>query len=145
MLVEPSVHILKIYEALSCIGDSRLTLGIGSPGVISAQVISSGSDKVFSVSYRPSALTLCSGESSIWYAGLSLLLFLDVLDYQSDYGESLSSIDRDAVDFSTLDLSLDKVDEQLVRQWVDVDSLHIYCESLLSQLWSMDLHYEDVL
>jgi hypothetical protein len=146
---QPS-HILKIYEALWCIGDSRLQLVPSEDGVISAQVISSDRSKIYTVSYRQSDQSIMSNDNSsyrnseVWYPSLALLLFLDVLDYQSEYGEALSGISWKTINMennNNRSLTQQQVDEKLVLQGIDSDTLHQYCEMLLHTLWSLWLQY----
>lgn len=146
---QPS-HILKIYEALWCIGDSRLQLVPSEDGVISAQVMSSDRSKAYTVSYRQSDQSIMSNDNSsyrndeVGYPSLALLLFLDVLDYQSEYGEALSGIARKSINMENNNdrsVTQQQVDEKLSLQWIDSDALHTYCEMLLNTLWSLWLQY----
>ncbi len=143
-------HILKIYEALWCIGDSRLKLVPSDDGIISAQVISSDRSKTYTVSYRQSDQSIMSDDNSsyyndeVWYPSLALLLFLDVLDYQSEYGEALSGISWKSLNMENNNdrsLTQQQVDKKLSLQGVDVDALHMYCTMLLAKLWSLWLQY----
>jgi len=146
---QPS-HILKIYEALWCIGDSRLQLVPSEDGMISAQVISSDRTKTYTVSYRQSDQSIMSDDNNsyyndeVWYPSLVLLLFLDVLDYQSEYGEALSGIARKSLNMENNNdrsLTQQQIDEKLVLQGIDSDTLHQYCEILLTKLWSLWLQH----
>ncbi len=146
---QPS-HIIKIYEALWCIGDSRLQLVPSEDGVISAQVISSDRSKTYTVSYRQSDQSIMSDDNSsyrndeVGYPSLALLLFLDVLDYQSEYGEALSGVARKSINMENNNdrsLTQQQVDEKLSLQWIDSDALHTYCNMLLTKLWFLWLQY----
>lgn len=146
---QPS-HILKIYEALWCIGDSRLQLVPSEDGVISAQVVSSDRSKTYSVSYRQSDQSIMSDDNSsyrndeVGYPSLALLLFLDVLDYQSEYGEALSGISWKTINMENNNdrsLTQQQVDEKLSLQGIDSDALHSYGEMLLKKLWSLWLQH----
>ncbi len=146
---QPS-HILKIYEALWCIGDSRLQLVPSEDGIISAQVISSDRTKTYTVSYRQSDQSIMSNDNSsyyndeVGYPSLALLLFLDVLDYQSEYGEALSGISWKSINMENHNdrtLTQQQVDEKLSLQWIDSEALHSYCETLLEKLQWLWLQY----
>lgn len=146
---QPS-HILKIYEALWCIGDSRLQLIPSEDGIISAQVISSDKTKIYTASYRQSDQSIMSNDNSsyyndeVGYPSLALLLFLDVLDYQSEYGEALSWISWKSINMENNNdrsLTQGQVDEKLRLQGIDIEALHSYCVILLEKLWSLWLQY----
>lgn len=146
---QPS-HILKIYEGLWCIGDSRLQIIPSEDGVISAHVISSDKTKTYTVSYRQSDQSIMSNDNSsyyndeVWYPSLALLLFLDVLDYQSDYWETLSWISWKFINMENnndLSLTQEQVDEKLALQGIDIEALHTYSLMLLEKLWSLWLQY----
>ena len=143
-------HILKIYESLWCVGDSRLELLPSEAGVISAQVISSDKTKTYTVSYRQSDQSIMANDNSsyyndeLWYPSLALLLFLDVLDYQSEYGEALSGIIWKTINMENHNdrsLTQQQVDEKLNLQGIDVDSLHSYCENIMNKIISLHLNY----
>jgi hypothetical protein len=66
---------------------------------------------------------------------LSFLLFLDVIDYQSEYGETLSCFDWQSLSISPdCVLSLSKVEDYLITQGVLISSYHSYCAMLMRQL-----------
>jgi hypothetical protein len=146
---QPS-HILKIYEALWCIGDSRLHLIPSEDGIISAHVVSSDRSKTYTVSYRQSDQSIMSNDNNsyrndeVGYPSLVLLLFLDVLDYQSEYGEALSGIARKSINMENNNdrsVTQQQVDEKLSLQWIDSDALHSYSEMLLQTLQWLWLQY----
>lgn len=146
---QPS-HILKIYEAIWCIGDSRLQLVPSEDGIITAEVISSDRTKTYTVSYRQSDQSIMANDNSsyyndeVWYPSLALLLFLDVLDYQSEYGEALSGIVRKSINIenhNNRSLTQQQVDEKLNLQGIDADSLHSYCENIMNKIISLHLNY----
>ena len=146
---QPS-HILKIYEALWCIWDSRLQLVPSEDGIISAQVVSSDRSKTYIVSYRQSDQSIMANDNSsyrnneVWYPSLALLLFLDVLDYQSEYWEALSGIVWKIINMENHNnrtLTQEQVDEKLNLQGIDVDSLHSYCENIMNKIISLHLNY----
>jgi hypothetical protein len=73
-----------------------------------------------------------------------LLLFLDVLDYQSDYGEALSGISWKSLNMENNNdrtLTQHQVDEKLNLQGIDIDSLHSYCENIMNKIISLHLNY----
>ena len=146
---QPS-HILKIYEALWCVGDSRLQLVPSQDGIIAAQVISSDKTKTYTVSYRQSDQSIMANDNSsyrndeVWYPSLALLLFLDVLDYQSEYWEALSGIVWKTINMENHNdrtLTQEQVDTKLNLQGIDIDSLHSYCENIMNKIISLHLNY----
>ena len=73
----------------------------------------------------------------VGYPSLALLLFLDVLDYQSEYGEVLSGISWKTINMENNNdraLTQQQVDEKLSLQGVNSDALHSYGEMLLEKL-----------
>jgi len=141
-------HITKYYEALWCIWDSRLVLGEVSDGIIHATIVSSSRWKQYDVSYDQLHHSIMSNDNSsyrkgeLWYPALALLLFLDVLDYQSDYGEALAGIEwksLNTINNNNFDLTQQQVETQLQSQWMNISSLHLYCDSLQHTLESLHL------
>jgi hypothetical protein len=136
-------HITKYYEALWCIGDSRLKLGSIQWDIISAQVTSSDRSKQYDVSYDTKNHAIMSNDNSsyrkgeLWYPSLALLLFLDVIDYQSDYGEALSGIEWKKINTlnnNNFDLTQQQVEKELIWQGMDITSLRLYCDRLSKSL-----------
>ncbi len=136
-------HIIKMYEALWCVWDGRVELIDGESGIIAAQVKSSDGSKIYDVSYDQLQKAIMSNDNSsywkneLWYPALALLLFLDVLDYQSDYGEALSDIpwkSINTINSNNRNLTQQQIDEKLRLQGVDILSLHDYCDGLMNKL-----------
>jgi len=139
-------HITKYYEALWCIGDSRLKIDSiihENQKLLSAKVYSSDRSKTYTVQYNPDNRSIMSNDnSSYWkwelgYPSIALLLFLDILDYRSDYGEALSDIEWKKINTennNNFDTTQLQVEQQLVSQGIDIDSLHGYCDELKQQI-----------
>jgi hypothetical protein len=136
------IDILMIYQALWCVGDTRVVLISSKDSVISARIFSPDRLQYCTVSYYQwnRSVTLSdsifwAGES--WYPYIALLLFLDVLDYQSEYGEALSSISWELENWK----NQQQLDESLSLQGIDISIFHTYCEMLLKKLSSLWLHF----
>lgn len=145
MLLKKPSHILIMYEALWCIWDSKLELILNSePGTISAKVISFDKKKEYLVSYCQLNQTIISNynktdsNDKIDYPSLSLLLFLDILDYQSEYWEILSNVILDFIELENTQIEFDffqrKIDEKLKLQWMNIEWLHDYCSMLIKKI-----------
>lgn len=141
-------HITKYYEALGCVWDSRLELKTIEGNIIFAKVLSSDRSKSYDVSYDQSLHAIMSNDNTsyrkweLWYPSLALLLFLDIIDYQSDYGEALSGIERkklNTLNNNNFDLTQQHVEKELIWQGVDIILLHLYCDSLKSSVETLNL------
>lgn len=75
---------------------------------------------------------------------MALLLFLDTLDYQSQYGDMLIDIDRKKINTehnNDRDLTQDYVDTSVYDRGQNVEALHIYCQELAKKIEEMRLEY----
>ncbi len=141
-------HILKRYEALGCVADGRIVLWPVVEDVITAKVTSSDGTKIYDVSYLQSEQMIMSNDNTsyrkeeLWYPALALLLFLDVLDYQDQYGTMLIDIPRKRLNVQNnndRDITQSQIDEKLKKWWYDLYSLYNYCDSLAEKLQLLDL------
>ena len=136
-------HISRIYEALTAIADNRIEINGNR-----AKCYEFGNDRVYDIQYDPVNGSIMSNDNSsyrkgeLWYPSLALLLFLDVLDYQFDYGEALAGIEwksLNTINNNNFDLTQQQVETQLQWQWINISSLHLYCDSLQHTLESLNL------
>lgn len=140
-------HMIKYYEALWCVADGRVTLW-SIDEAIHATVLSSDRTKIYKVSYDQDTNAIMSNDNSsyrneeLWYPSMALLLFLDCLDYQSQYGDMLIDISWkkiNTVHNNDWDLTQDVVDTQLLSMGQNVDALHSYCRDLSHRVKNMKL------
>lgn len=146
--------LIKIYEALWCIGDGRLELlpivESATGGVIEAKVYSSDKSKYYTVTYAESQHAIMSNDNGsyrvgyVGYPSIALLLFLDILDYRSEYGEALADIPRKLMNTANnndFDRTQAQVDEKLRQAGIDLTLFHAYAQELLVRLGEMNLEY----
>lgn len=141
-------HILKRYEALWCVADGRIELWEMDENIITAKIASSDRTRTYNVSYSQSDQTIMSNDNTsyrkdeLWYPALALLLFLDVLDYQEQYGRLFLDIQWKRLNTENdndRDVTQAQVDNKLKILWCDLNSLYTYCDSLAEKLKSLDL------
>ena len=139
---------LKYYEALGSVADSRVVLWEIAHGVITAKVDSSDRTKTYTISYAQEKNEIMSNDNSsyrndeLWYPAMALLLFLDRLDYQDRFGEMLADIPWKQINIKNKndrDLTQDQVDTWLHDSGQDIDVLHTYCKELMKRVEEMDL------
>ncbi len=142
-------HMIKYYEALWCVADGRIQMW-SVDEAIHATVLSSDRSKTYQVSYDQDTNAIMSNDNSsyrkneLWYPAMALLLFLDTLDYQSQYGDMLIDIDRKKINTehnNDRDLTQDYVDTSVYDRGQNVEALHIYCQELAKKIEEMRLEY----
>ena len=140
-------HMIKYYEALWCVADGRVQMW-SVDEAIHATVLSSDGTKTYHVSYDQDTNAIISNDNSsywndeLWYPSLALLLFLDTLDYQSQYGDMLIDISWKKLNGehnNDRDLTQDLVDTELMKSGQNVESLHAYCQLLMKKIEEMKL------
>lgn len=143
-------HMIKYYEALWAVADSRVVLWTIADGVISAKVSSSDQTKIYTIRYSQDHNAIMSNDnSSYWndelgYPSMALLLFLDRLDYQDRFGEMLADFPWKVMNVrnkNDRDLTQDEVDATLHDRGQDVEALHSYCQGLIKRVEELQLQY----
>lgn len=142
-------HMIKYYEALWCVADGRIQMWAVDEA-IHATVLSSDRTKTYDVSYDQDTNAIMSNDNSsywkeeLWYPALALLLFLDRLDYQWQYGDMLVDIawkKLNTKNNNDRDLTQDMVDDEISSRGQNVNALHTYCKELMKRVEEMKLQF----
>ena len=117
--------IAKVYEALSAVADGRVKL----IGDMTAQVVSSGGEKIYTVKWSPDGREITSNDNATRWQGylgypiIAVLLLMDRLPYDPGVAQWLTGVkwhDLNAQYKRNYDAAVDLVLEGLRQRGVDV-------------------------
>lgn len=133
---EPPV--IKIYEALGCIADGRIEMGVDF-----AKVFSSSGGKAYDVRYSFADNAIMSNDNGSYYAGylgypaIAFLMKKGELEFSTEYSEGLKGIkwkDINTEFHNDFALTQKHVENIMKERGADLKEFHCFLDRVMQQI-----------
>ena len=130
--------LIKVYEALGCLGDERMEM---VDGVV--KVFSSSKNKTYGVWFdEKSGAIMTNDNGSFWqgylgYPAIALLMTKKILSFDKKWGKALEEIDWKGINTrnkNDWNKTLVEVDKIVKKRGFDPKKLRIFCEKVVDEI-----------